>query len=1584
MDIPKKWTDGHFLGIAYSQQASAKYSELYSIIKIVFVSLRIYLNLSGSRMTGQISPQRNQATIYESLIHYFMVKFPVCTTLLAMVCVSFSAWATPPAASDSEQGNARTRLIAVDRSSSDAPRRLPVPVTASRITYLPISTPSQATYVSQRARRAHSPLVLRQAAGGIDLRGTVLESTAWGATKAYGVYQIPTVAGEEFSLIGSSPVPLTEGYDDGNGTYYSAYMTSSWGQVESCHLAALNTSDWSLIYDDVLTNDGRPDCSMYAFGSAEDPTTGEVYACCSNLAYNGWNWVKIDYPSKSLTIITPELEIAYAAVGCDDKGQFYGITEFGRFVKIDKSNGTYTEYPSGGTFPASVGLGQQHGGCVDNANGRFLVSTYDPYSSTGALHSFDLKTGEYTKLLDFPNGEQVLGLYIPATPPAPQAPAAAGLSVTCENGAMEAIVKITMPTTLNDGSDATGQTFNYSLSANGTSLKEGQATAGDEVAENIPMNISGVVHFTVILSNSNGESPKTRASCYIGKGTPSMPANVVLSHSGNTATLSWDAVTTTSDGGYINPADVTYMIRDAAGETIKSGISATSESFTVEVPATGVEILTYSVASVYDSKTSGWATSNQLMLGSYAVPMTMTFDDVTFPQHTVIDANKDGKTWMLNFGKAMIAYSVTLTMDDWLISPPIALEANKTYPFKARVQAFDSYSPERIEVKAGMGTTADAMTIEVVAPTIVEDTSYEGVEISGNIVTGEAGNYHIGFHGISDPYMYNLYIISYEISASLSGENPVAVNDLVVTPDATGALTAEVAFTTPATNINNAEITEALDVVVTRNGETEVYHKSVAAGQPVSFPDEVPEAGTYTYTVTAAVGTNVSTPATSEVYIGPKPAAMVEKVTVWQTANDKAHLSWTAVTTDIDGKEIPAADVTYEVYAVGVNENNNLVLGEKITTLSETSYDAEVAPSEQQDYLYFAVKSCNRGVGQTDLRTGNTVFGNAYPVPHRITNETDTKENFFEGWTSDYYYVQIMPGSSKNGVPAQDGDDSYISIKTPYTEQSAYIATGRISLAGVTDPALIFWMYGFELENGDLNTTTVSVICDGEEKEIDVIDHSDLFANRWNRIYVNLSEFAGKVVRVKLLTYCNGTQYSLYDNIYIGQNINNDLRVSIDAPNKAKSGTPFSINVTVNNDGGTAASNVDVNLLRDGEMIATRQVASLPAEEATQVVFDQVFSPHDAVSYNYTAEVVYAADEMPDNNVSSAATVSRIVNKGPIVTALHGENTPEGNLLTWDAVITGVASPEIVAESFEEAESWTQEAEGWLLIDVDDSPVGGFTTLTIPGVTQGVTKSSFFVWDNKEVVEDSRYAAHTGDKCLASLFREDYGTVDDWAVSPRLDGKKQTIKFFAKSYSGAYPERMEILYTSGEAADREAYTSVQAGEVPGEWTEYSFTVPEGTTHFAIRSNATWAYILLLDDFTFSADNGFYNSLLGYNIYCDRVLLNNAPVTETTFTHTNPGEVHTYHVTAVYDNGESELSEPLVIARSSVDAITSDGLSIRVDGQTIIVSGTAGACVTLSGMDGKTYHSANGDCRLTVAPAAYLLTVGTTVRKLIVR
>ena len=55
----------------------------------------------------------------------------------------------------------------------------------------------------------------------------------------------------------------------------------------------------------------------------------------------------------------------------------------------------------------------------------------------------------------------------------------------------------------------------------------------------------------------------------------------------------------------------------------------------------------------------------------------------------------------------------------------------------------------------------------------------------------------------------------------------------------------------------------------------------------------------------------------------------------------------------------------------------------------------------------------------------------------------------------------------------------------------------------------------------------------------------------------------------------------------------------------------------------------------------------------------------------------------------------------------HGTNPTEGGV------------PEEVTESFEEAESFAQEFEGWTFADGDQSAVGGFQGADVPGITAG-------------------------------------------------------------------------------------------------------------------------------------------------------------------------------------------------------------------------------------------------------------------------
>lgn len=95
---------------------------------------------------------------------------------------------------------------------------------------------------------------------------------------------------------------------------------------------------------------------------------------------------------------------------------------------------------------------------------------------------------------------------------------------------------------------------------------------------------------------------------------------------------------------------------------------------------------------------------------------------------TVIDGNKDGREWeYVDFYKAPRVVTNDVKLDDWLITPGITLEANKSYKFTIDVRpGSDKYPMDTFEVMAGKSTDPKDMTITVIAPTKTQFIGFEG------------------------------------------------------------------------------------------------------------------------------------------------------------------------------------------------------------------------------------------------------------------------------------------------------------------------------------------------------------------------------------------------------------------------------------------------------------------------------------------------------------------------------------------------------------------------------------------------------------------------------------------------------------------------------------------------------------------------------------------------------------------------------------------------------------------------------------------------------------------------------------------
>lgn len=1471
----------------------------------------------------------------------------------------------------------QTAAEKVSPTTLKGPRMLTKALSSSRMKGLRADE-SGTILPNRRAVKSATAASSRSVASNINLRAVMTFSADWSEdAPAYGMYTVPASEGSQFDLV----APLETGYqygpvDMGDGTFWGVDYISFWGMT-FVTVSQLETDNWT------VTGSQEGQMTIVAFDTALDPTSGDVYGCFYNEDGSGVIWGKADYPSGTSVVLGSLAEPLFG-VGAAADGQYYGLGQSGKLYKINKANGALTEI-------GDTGVTTQYltSGCVNDANSTFLfaVST----DNGGWLYEIDLATAEPTLLTEFAGGEEIAGLYIAKPAAADKAPAAPELTAACDGGSMDVKLTLTMPSTLFDGTPASGQTFNYSIKAGDKEVATGFAEAGKTVVRTVTMTEGGMTQFIATASNGDGVSPKAKASCYVGKGAPAAPADVNLAWANGTATLSWSAVTASSDGGYLDPSAVTYTVLSADGEALASGLTSTSWTTPVAEPADTYKAISYAVKSEYAGKQSAAVASNVIGLGAYSTPMTMALDgdDVAdkFAQHIVFDANDNGKTWVLYSGKVCYRYHSSDPADDWLFSPAVNLEAGKIYTFKTTVYA-SSYT-ERLEVKAGMGTAPADMTTEIIAPTEITGSSSEPKVLTALIKPTASGRYNVGFHAMSDPDMNSLTLVSYEIGAAMDAAAPDVCSNILITPDASGALKAAVQFTAPKTDLSGNALSGNVSVKVLR-GETEIKTFSGKSGMSYSFSDEVPLADTYTYTFIASnQAGDAGMPVSASAFIGPKTPASVSSAELRLTGENTLELTWEPVSTDVDGNPLPAGNVVkYNVYSV-VRTSSGLALDEKLTAepVEGTTFTCTADLPEEQDFYYLAIQSVN-GTVPGGAFAASTIVGTPYDMPVVYTDEASLDSYFlYYGGTTSQRGQLSLAGEDKFGIPAADGDDCYFLISHTNAQAAlgtmTYISTGKVLISG-DYPVLSFWEYN--VTAASQNETVVSVICDDQETVLTSYVSGNLpVEGGWNQVKVDLSAYKGKVVMLQIGSVLRSHLHNMFDCIEVKNNLAHDLSASISAPAEVATDEAFEVTVNVTNEGALENAAASVDLLRDGEVVETKTVGPIAPNSTLSLAFSQTLSK-PAASADFSAVVNYAADEDTDNNTSAVVTVTRKTSSLPEVTGLAASRGEDGVALTWDAIDGEHLPVDAQTSDFENATSWNHEVEGWMFIDVDGEKVGGFQGWDIPGITPGTTTASFFVFDGSMEGLSDNYKAHSGSKYLAALFRYDDGQTNDWAISPELSGDAQTVSFWTKSFSADYPETVEILYSTTDTDIESFVVASEAKEVPAAWTEFSAKLPAGAKYFAIRSCATGSFMLMVDDVTYAPAGGVSSlELTGYNVYRDGVKINDAPLTTNSFVDTEAGDgAHTYHVAAVYNRGESEFSAPATVEESGIAAVLSAGVTVAVEGSEIVVTGAADKAVSIAAVDGKVVYSAAGDARVPVACGIYLVTVDGKTVKLIVK
>lgn len=1399
--------------------------------------------------------------------------------------------------------------------------------------------------------------------------------------------RIPTNSSEAFEVKFSGVNAIDGGTAVGN-TYFAAYHTEYYGEYK-LYVTGYDIETGSKTIERI------GDASAEATDVAYNPVDGKVYGCfCDpdSPDYSDYYFGTIDYTTGVATRIA-DLPRQLAAIAIDAAGKIYvidkqqekvgySLTTVGAdLYTIDAATGEMTLIGKTGLKPE-----YRSSACIDPATGR-MFWVVNPTDECGYLYEVDTKTGFTTLVYQFPDDEEVVGMYIAGSNATVGLPAAVSdLTVSFPGGAMQGKASFTMPSADELGNPVSGL-MSWKLSTNGTVRAQGTAAAGEKVEATVTLPVEGLYEFSLTVSNDSGISAPAKLTVYVGHDTPSTPA-VSVSADGNNVTVSWEPVTTTVNGGYIDPASVTYKVtRMPDIIVVAEGIRETTA--TDVVPAfEGVAAYTYEVTATCGERTSDKGVSPKLILGHETAPFTDDFSNsADMEKYTVIDVNGDGISWGPYIGNVQVVYNSAMAMDDWFITPPVMLEKGKAYRFSVDVLTGSATAPEKFEIKYGSSNTVEAMTETVVPLQSVSHTEYR--TYGDYISPAETGLYYIGIHGCSDADMYTISIDNLTVSEGIQGGAPAAPSALEVTSRTNGELRADISVTAPAVDIIGNELKELEKLVVLRDGTEIKTFSNPTPGETLTFTDDVTACEFYTYSAYAVNADGEGSAVESRVYVGVLEPENPAGVEMTEIEPGVVRVSWTAPAADINGNALDPQYVTYRIYVRGSSQYDLLAKDIKETHTEIVVLDD---PSTQVFAQFLVVAETLGGISD-GIPTPMSPVGKAYAAPYR--------ESFANAVPGSILGSNTGGGASwglfndTENITSFDGDNGFIGCVAQHLDDYATLLLGKIDLAGLESPALSFFTYNITSGSDvDENELEINIVCEGKTENVENIRIADLGTEEgWYRVIVPLDAFKGKTIQPLITAYGRIFSYTLIDAIRVDNVVDHNLTVvEVKAPATVKAGTGYTVAAVVENNGTEDAEGFTVELYCDDNKVAEQDGGTLRtfSKKSYEFVLDMPVIAVDAVSLS--AKVVYSKDKNPADNTCGGSTVTPVPSTLPYVTDLSAAVTGDGVVLSWSTPDFSTYIPDAKTEDFENMTSWSSTETGdWTFVDRDGAGIGGFSDGTaFPGIAANSVQS-FWVFDNTtEGYNDIFFTSHSGHKYAGQMYSFKAGAAaqcDDWMISPELLGAEQTVSFFARAFESSYSESFEVLASTG-STDPADFTLVAAATAEtDEWTLYTFTLPEGSRRFAIRCVSYDRYMFLVDDITFipAADSSDLE-LTGYNIYRDNALIGSADGTSFTDTTAEADKDYSYKVTAVFTKGESRPSQAVNIATSGVEGVGA-GISVSTGRGTVTVCGAEGMRIALTAVDGRTVAVAgNASPKETfnVAAGVYIVQLPEAAVKVVVK
>lgn len=1431
----------------------------------------------------------------------------------------------------------------------------------------------------------------RVAASNVKLRGAMIDNTLWweypsSQEKPYGIYEFsPSAGAPEYHAVKlDQRFYVMDAIYTGEKLWIShAVEDPSTYQVLSMTYYTFDPNSW-----DVLSE--QPGDKSLSLVTSTYVADDEMAYCTY---YNNSHRFAAFSVDDGTLINIGALDKRLTAMAAHSDGTLYGMDESGNLVVINKNTGKVS------STVGNTGLVSYYrtSAAIDSPNN--ILYYVNVGQSQTSLYAVDLETAESTKLYDFEHAEQFIGLYVTADDTEPTVPAAAtNLALDFEGVSLSGSFSFDAPATFYDGSTPSGS-LSYVVKIDGTQHTTGSCAWGEHVSVPVTFEEPARHEFSVAFTNATGEGPASKVSEWIGPDAPAAPTGAKLTYSAGKFTISWTAPTAGANGGTIDPAAVTYkVVRNNDNTTVADGISATSVTDAVAEPVNSIVPYTYTITPYYAGLAGESVTTSKKSIGYIIPPYTNSFaSSADISGYTVLDANKDSKKWSYNSAsKAMrIQYNSSKAMDDYVFTPEILLEAGKTYTFTFDARAHNNSDAERVEAVISTGTTAASVVQTIIPATDI--VSKEWITLSGTFTPDATRRYRFGIHGISDKNKYYLYATNITISEGSSTAAPAAIADLQATADASGALKAEITFTAPSADAAGQPLADLDRIELLRGDVLIKTWTSPAAGQTLTYTDTpAPPAGNVSYTAIAYNASGASAPAIVSTFIGfDVPNVPTQVAARIGSDSGEAVVEWTAPATDIRGKALSEADLTYTIVRRQDDSRTTVATG-----VSGTSFtDRAAAADAEQDFYSYEVTASSPGGNSTAVSTQLIPLGKPYEMPFR-ESFPNGRISFIWGLDSNNAAAGWLLGqdTSIDGIDSEDADNGLAIMEAMTKGSTATIYSGSIAVPAIGNPTLTFAYYN----HNSLNKLSVTVAETGSSTGTVVaeITLDPSAPEGWVNHPVALDAFKGKNIQLYFKAEVVNTSIFVLDNIRVENRHADDLAVrSLSLPSRIATGSDYAVTASFENKGLNAAQGYTVALMLNGETIATKEGAPLAPAQAAAVTFDcNLPATNELEALTHKVEIRYAADDNTADNTSEEYTARPFTPEFPLPENVGFTVAGNDVSLSWDEPDLTVAQMQPVTDT---AEDFTPYSTGLAGSEVFDDYVGGWTMIDGDGVTPFAITSQegevrfpnsgrpigFMVFD-ASAMNLTEWAAHNGNNMFVS-FASGYAPNDDWMISPMLSGESQTVSFWAKSLTDYYgADSFQVWYSSTDTRLSSFTRERTVDAVPTEWTKYEIPLPAGTRYFAIRCTSNQTFALFVDDITYIPAHPADGLVLsGYNVYRNGEKVASA-IADRSYLDTDMAPAdHNYRLSALYNRGESALTAPVTVVVTGIRDLDAARLGAAGLSGAIRVTGAAGHRIRVaatSGMVVSDIEAADNDMLIPAQPGIYIVSVAGKSYKITVK